>query len=195
MTAANRIHPARVAPRLLALQDHYVRVAGEIAAVAVETDEDDRKVDHVWITVRAGEWGRVQISLSTCSRYSRAAGIDPRLRVGSISSVWQELPDAGVSEPAPLDYAIVESREHVDYEPHERESVEEMLVTRARRAVFVEAWGDFYIRSHVGVHQIHSRRASFAMTRDVVGRDGAVQFYYRDPNVSEMMLFKFAGQP
>jgi hypothetical protein len=59
----------------------------------------------------------------------------------------------------------------------------------------VEAWGDFYFRAHIGVHQIHSRRASNAVPRDLIGRDGAIQFYYREPRVREMLLFKFAGQP
>jgi hypothetical protein len=180
---------------MLALQDRYVTVAGEVAAVAVESDADDRKIDHVWITVRAGEFGRLQISLSTCSRHSRLAGVDPRLRIGSITSAWDELPVAGLREVTPLDYAVLESAEHVTYTPHERHAVEEMLVARSRRAVFVEAWGDFYMRAHVGVHQVHSRRASFAVPRDIIGRDGAVQFYYRNPDVREMLLFKFAGQP
>ena len=182
-------------PHLLQLRDRYVTVAGEVAAVAIEIEEDERKVDHVWIAVRAGEFGRLQISLSTCSRQSRAAGFDPRIRVGTLTSAWDELPPAGVREVTPLDYRVLESAEHIDFKPHERSAVEEMLVTRARRAIFVEAWGDFYVRAHIGVHQVHSRRASHAVPRDLLGRDGAVQFYYRAPNVREMLLFKFAGQP
>ena len=184
----------RVPPHLLALQDRYVTVAGEVATVVVEEEQDERKIDHVWITVRAGEFGRVQISLSTCSRQSRALDLDPRLSVGTITSAWNELPLAGVREITPLDYRILESVQNVDYTPHQRVAIEEMLVARARRAVLVEAWGEFYIRSHVGVHQVHSRRASLAVPRDIIGRDGAVQFYYRDPDVREMLLFKFAGQ-
>ena len=166
-----------------------------MASVAIETDDDDRKVDHVWITVRAGEFGRLRISLSTCSRQSRAAGFDPRVRVGSLSSTWTELPTAGVREVAAFDYAALEAAQQIEYVAHERSEIEQMLVRRARGAVFVEAWGDFYVRAHIGVHQVHSRRASFAVDRDIVGRDGAVQFYQREPNVREMLLFKFAGQP
>jgi hypothetical protein len=182
-----------VPPEVLRLQDHYVTVAGEVATVAVEEEEDERKIDHVWITVRAGEFGRLQISLSTCSRHSRALGLDPRVRAGSISSPWSELPPPGVREVIPLD--VLEAAQPIDYTPHERTAVEEMLVTRASRAVCVEAWGDFYVRTHIGVHQIHSRRGSLAVQRDIIGRDGAVQFYYRDPNVRELLLLKFAGQP
>ena len=178
-----------------ALQDRYVTVVGEVAAVAVEEEEDERKIDHVWITVRAGEFGRLQISLSTCSRQSRAAGFDARIRVGILTSRWEELPPAGVREIAPLDYRVLESAEHIHYTPYERSTVEQMVVTRARRAMCVEAWGDFYVRAHIGVHQIHSRRASHAVPRDLVGRDGAIQFYYREANHREMLLFKFDGQP
>ena len=181
-------------PHLIALQDHYVTVAGEIAAVAIESNPDHRRIDHVWITVRAGEFGRVQISMSTCSRQNAAAGFDPRLRVGIITSTWSDLPEPGVREVAPLDYAVLESAQHVDYQLHERPEIEEMLVTRSRRAIYVEAWGDFYVRAHIGVHQVHSRRGSLAVPRDIIGRDGAVQFYYSEPNVRELMLFKFAGQ-
>jgi hypothetical protein len=46
-----------VPPHLLELQDRYVTVAGDVAAVAIEEEEDERKIDHVWITVRAGEFG------------------------------------------------------------------------------------------------------------------------------------------
>jgi hypothetical protein len=184
-----------VPPHLLELQDRYVTVAGDVAAVAIEEEEDELKIDHVWITVRAGEFGRVQISLSTCSRQSRAAGFDPRIRIGIVTSRWNELPSAGLREITPLDYRVLESAEHIRYTPYERPTVEQMLVTRARRAIFVEAWGDFYFRAHIGVHQIHSRRASNAVPRDVIGRDGAIQFYYREPNDCEMLLFKFAGQP
>jgi hypothetical protein len=189
---AKRYH---VPPHLLQLQDRYVTVAGDVAAVAVETEEDERKIDHVWITIRAGEFGRLQISLSTCSRQSRAAGFDPRIRIGILTSSWDELPAAGLREVTPLDYRVLESVEQIRYTPYERRSVEEMLVTRARRAICVEAWGDFYVRAHIGVHQIHSRRGSNAVPRDLIGRDGAIQFYYREPNIREMLLFKFAGQP
>ena len=185
----------RVPDRAFALRDRYVIVAGEIAAVVIEQEEDERKIDHVWITVRAGEFGRVQISLSTASRQSRALGFDPRLRVGVIRSTWTALPAAGVRPiTLPLDYATIEREHAIDYTPHERPAIERLLTDRSRRAIFVEAWGEFYIRAHIGVHQIHSRRASRAVPRDVIGQDGAIRFYFREANTSEMLLFKFDGQ-
>jgi hypothetical protein len=180
---------------VLALRDQYVTVAGEVASVAIETDPDPRKIDHVWIQVRAGEFGRVQISFSTASRQSRAAGFDPRVRVGVIRSTWLTLPAAGLRRTAPLDYGLLEAAQPVDYVPLERPALEELLIDEARRAVCVEGWGEFYVRAHIGVHQIHSRRASYAVPRDVLGQDGAVRFYFREGQMSEMLLFKFDGQP
>ena len=58
-----------------------------------------------------------------------------------------------------------------------------------------QAWGDLYIREHPGIHQVHSRRASCAVPRDIVGRDGALRFYFGRDTVCETLLFKFCGQP
>jgi hypothetical protein len=185
----------RVPEHAYALRDRYVSVAGEIASAVVEQEEDERKIDHVWITVRAGEFGRVDISLSTASRQSRALGFDPRVRVGILRSTWNELPPPGVRPMTePFDYAAVEREHPIDYEPHERVALEGLLMERARRAIFAEAWGEFYIRAHIGIHQIHSRRASRAVPRDVIGQDGAICFYFRESHACEMLLFKFDGQ-
>ena len=182
--------------RAFALRDRYVCVTGEIASVVIEQEEDDRKIDHVWIHVRAGEFGRVDISLSTASRQSRALGFDARVRVGVVRSRWSELPPAGVRLiDEPLDYATLEAEHAIDYTPMERPAIERLLIDKGDRAMFVEAWGEFYIRAHAGIHQIHSRRASNAVPRDVIGRDGAIRFYFREGRSSEMLLFKFDGQP
>ncbi|MBA3882050.1 MAG: hypothetical protein H0X73_04865 [Chthoniobacterales bacterium] len=127
---------------LLAWENRHVTLAGEIAAVAVENDEDDRKIDHVWIEVRAGEFGRLQIALSTCSRQNRAAGFDPRVRVGLIETRWVRLPPAGVRHARLLDYAELEAIHRVDYHAYTRPELEEFLVEKAHRAIFVEAWGE-----------------------------------------------------
>lgn len=185
----------RVPQHAFALRDRYVCVAGEISSAVIEEQEDERKIDHVWITVRAGEFGPVDISLSTASRQSRALGFDPRLRVGLVAGSWSELPHPGVRPiTGPLDYATLEAEHSIDYTPLERTAIERLLIDTAGRAIFVEAWGEFYIRAHIGVHQIHSRRASHAVPRDVIGRDGAIRFYFREGNASEMLLFKYDGQ-
>lgn len=185
----------RVPDHAFALRDRYVTVAGEIASAVVEEEEDERKIDHVWITVRAGEFGRVDISLSTTSRQSRALGFDPRVRIGVIPTRWTRLPAAGVRPMSgPFDYTALEAQHPVEYRHTERPAVERLLLEKASRAIWVEAWGEFYIRAHIGVHQIHSRRASRAVPREVVGQDGAIRFYFREEQGSELLLFKFDGQ-
>jgi hypothetical protein len=186
----------RVPEHAFALRDGYVCVAGEIASAVVEQEEDERKIDHVWITVRAGEFGRVDISLSTASRQSRALGFDPRVRIGILRDSWSELPPAGVRlRTLPFDYCAIERQHAIQYAAQERPAVEQLLIEKARRAVFGEAWGEFYVRTHIGVHQIHSRRASNAVPRDVIGQDGAIRFYFRESHAREMLLFKYDGQP
>ncbi len=58
----------------------------------------------------------------------------------------------------------------------------------------MEAWGEFYVRNHIGLHQVHSRRASCSVLKDYQGRDGAIRFYFQD-GTAEMLLFKYCGQP
>jgi hypothetical protein len=178
----------------LSWHEDFVRVAGEIVGVEVETSDHPDKIDHVWIDVRAGDDGPLRLSLSTCSRQSRTAGFDPRVWVGTVISTWSELPATGIYKTPPLSYSAIESRHVVDYAPYDRPALETLLLEKAGNAIFVEAWGDLYVRGNVGLHQIHSRRASFAVPIDYLGRDGALQFYYREPAVRETLLFKFAGQ-
>ena len=73
--------------------------------------------------------------------------------------------------------------------------METLLTQKAGAAILMEVWGDIYVHNHAGVHQIHSRRASCAVDQDIVGRDGALKFYYREEQASEMLLLKFCGQP
>ncbi|HEY4283964.1 MAG TPA: hypothetical protein VGM62_12935 [Chthoniobacterales bacterium] len=181
--------------KILELRDQFVAAAGEPGKVTVEREADDSKNDHVWIAIQAGEFGTLHVAISTQSRYSNVAGSDPRVRVGLIKSTWAELPSAGIRLTTGLNYAAVEAEHTTTFVTFERPVLEEMLVDKTRRAIFVEAWGELYVRAHVGVHQVHSRRASFAVRRDLIGRDGALRFYFRSPNQSEMLLFKFAGQP
>lgn len=186
-----RHHPPS---RLLSWHDAYVHVSGEVARVVVETSDRVEKIDHVWIEIDVGTDGRLSLSLSTCSRPSRLAGLDSRVRLGIVSSTWSELPAAAVTRAEPLDYGVFESQHPIEYLAHDRIELEKILLEKAGRAVCAEAWGEFYIRGQAGVHQIHSRRGSFAMPKDYVAQDGALQLYYEDGS-RELLLFKFAGQP
>lgn len=173
--------------------EEFVLVAGEIISFASEASVDPAKRDHFWITIRAGEFGRLQISISTYSLKHAADGFDPRMRVGVVSSQWSQLPTSGVSSAAGLNYAEFERESPIAYREMERPELEDFLAAKARRAIFVEAWGAFYLRGKPGIHQVHSRRASCSVRNDYVGRDGAVRFFYRE-NLAEMILFKYCGQ-
>jgi hypothetical protein len=173
--------------------EEFVRGAGELISFASEVTPDSRKRDHFWITIRAGDFGLLQISISTYSLKNLAGGFDPRMRVGVVSSQWSQLPASGLFSATGLDYAEFERVSPIEYQEMERSALEEFLAEKARRAIFVEAWGAFYLRGKPGIHQVHSRRASCSLRTDYVGRDGAVRFYYRE-SLAEMIFFKYCGQ-
>ncbi len=185
----------RVPPELFRLRDRYASVAGPIESVTVETGDNPEKIDHVWIEVRAGEQGLLQIALNTRSRKNAEAGYDPRVRVGIVTSNWTELPAAGAHAAESLDYAEIEASHPVSFIPYDRSALEELLVQKAKAACFARGWGEFYVRARLGIHQVHSRRASLAHPRDHRGEDGALELYFDDENRRELLLFKFTGQP
>lgn len=174
--------------------DDFVCVAGKILHFAAETDRDPVNIDHFWITIDAGLGEGFQISINTASRSNRKAGFDDRLRVAIAPGRWEKLPKAGLTGHSHLDYDEMKTSSREPFNIYERPALEQLLADRATRAIFVEAWGDLYMRTHLGIHQIHSRRASCSVARDIVGRDGALRFYHAD-NISELLLFKFCGQP
>jgi hypothetical protein len=169
-------------------------VAGTPVAFAAEIDRVPANIDHFWITIDVGTDGPIRIALSTHSRQNAVAGFDPRMRVGVVTSKWSELPPAGVEKFARLDYRTIEAASPVGYVEYERPALEILLTQKAKRAIFVEAWGELYVRTHVGIHQVHSMRASCSVARDLFGRDGAIRFYFPD-GTAELLLFKYCGQP
>ena len=172
----------------------FVHVTGVPYTVELEKSEDPLLVDHVWITIEAPPFGRIRASINTLSRFNRDAGFDGRVRVGIVAGTWEEKPENGLLEERGQDYAMIEAALPVTYEFHAHEALSELLVTKAKSAVRAEVWGELYAQEHLGVHQIHSRRASCALERDIKGRDGALKLYYAD-NTTELFLFKFCGQP
>lgn len=171
----------------------FVHVTGVPYIVEVEQSEDPLRVDHVWITLEVPPLGRVRTSINTISRFNRDAGFDSRVRVAIIPGTWEEKPENGLFEELGQDYAMIEAALPVTYEFYEHDPLAELLVTKAKSAVRAEVWGDLYAQDHLGVHQIHSRRASCAVARDIKGRDGALKLYYAD-HTTELFLFKFCGQ-
>jgi hypothetical protein len=172
-----------------------VRLAGAPIAFAAEIDRVPANIDHFWITIGTGAGEPIRVALSTHSRQNAAAGFDPRMRVGTIASTWAELPVPGLVKSTGLDYQALESASPVTYIEYERPSLELLLTEKTRRAILIEAWGELYVRTHVGIHQVHSMRASSAVPRDFIGRDGAIRFYFAEDARTELLLFKYCGQP
>jgi hypothetical protein len=170
-----------------------VHAAGRPIAFAAETDRVPANIDHFWITIGMGTGEPLRIALSTHSRQNAAAGFDPRLRIGTVASVWTDLPAAGILKSPGLDYRQIEAASKVTYVEYARPALEALLMDHARRAVFIEAWGELYVRTHSGIHQVHSMRASCSVLRDFVGRDGAICFYFPD-GTTALLLFKYCGQ-
>jgi hypothetical protein len=184
-----------VPPELFRMRDRFVSVAGPIESVTVETGDDPKKIDHVWLEVRAGEQGLLQIALNTRSRKNAEAGYDPRVWVGIVTSSWTELPATGAGAAEPLDYSQIAAAHPINFVPYDRAALEELLVQKAKAACFAQGWGEFYVRAHLGIHQVHSRRASFGHPVDHQANDGALELYFDNERQRELLLFKFAGQP
>ncbi|MEO6787811.1 MAG: hypothetical protein ABI318_16925 [Chthoniobacteraceae bacterium] len=171
----------------------YAHVFGTVAKVEMEITESPDRPDHVLITLDVPPCGTVMISVNTCSRANRIAGFDPRVSVAVVKTSYAGMPEPFIEEATGLDYATVEAQFHPRWESHEHETLSSLLMERARVALRVEAWGEIYRKEHLGLHQIHSRRASCAVKTDLIGHDGALRFYLHEGH-AEMFLFKFCGQ-
>jgi len=171
-----------------------VHAAGTPIAFAAEIDRVPANIDHFWITIGLGAGQPIRIALSTHSRQNAAAGFDSRMRVGIVASSWSELPSAGLMKSPGLDYRTIEAASPVSYLEYERPALEVLLTDHAKRAIFIEAWGELYVRTHIGIHQVHSMRASCSVPRDYIGRDGAIRFFFPG-GTAELLLFKYCGQP
>ena len=180
-------------PDLKLRHGELVHAAGIPIAFAAETDHVPANIDHFWITIGIGSGEPIRIALSTHSRQNAAAGFDPRMRVAIVASVWTELPPPGLVKSQGLDYRQVEATSSMTYTEYDRPALETLLTEKTGRAIFIEAWGELYERNHLGIHQVHSMRASCSVLRDFIGRDGAIRFYFSDAR-TELLLFKYCGQ-
>lgn len=160
----------------------------------VERAIDHKRIDHVWLRVKAGDEGIFRISLNTLSLKNLESGFDPRIRVAIVSSHWIELSVLGIFPSKGLDYDDLPTT-NSGFGEYEREALEQLIGSKFGRALVVEAWGEIYLHGPRGIHQVHSRRASAVIRTDHVGRDGAVRFYYEEGMETQLLLFKFFGQP
>jgi hypothetical protein len=116
------------------------------------------------------------------------------MRIGTVPTTWTELPPSGLAKSPGLDYHAIDQASPVSYPECERPALERLLADKAERASLIEVWGELYIRTHIGIHQVHSMRASCSVLRDYVGRDGGIRFYFPTGH-AELLLFKYCGQP
>jgi hypothetical protein len=173
----------------------FVHVTGVPYTVEVEQCDDPEKLDHLWLTLEVPSYGRIRAVINTTSRLAREAGLDSRVFVSVLPSSWTEKPETGLLECEGQSYATLEAAVPLTYEPHEQQPLTKWLVEKMKLAIRAEVWGDLYARDHLGVHQIHCRRASSVVSGDLKNRDGALKLYYAQENLAELFLFKFAGQP
>jgi hypothetical protein len=171
----------------------YVRVIGIPYHIQIEPHPDETRVDHVWMDVQIPPCGRLRLSVNTLSKLNERAGFNPRMRLGIVASTYEERPEPLIETAPPLDYRLIEQSTPVDYVTYDHDPLEALLLAKGQRAIRIEAWGELYIHMHLGVHQLHSRRASCAVSQDFLGRDGALKLYYPD-KTAELLLFKFCGQ-
>jgi len=172
----------------------YAHVVGTFAKTETEVAGVPDRADHVLITIDVPPCGSVLLSVNTLSRLNRNANFDPTVRVAIVKTSYAGMPEPFIEEAMGLDYATIEAQFRPHWESYERDPLADLLMERARAALRIEAWGEIYRAQHLGLHQIHSRRASCAVKTDITGHDGALRFYLRDGH-AEMLLFKFCGQP
>ena len=158
--------------------DEFVVGAGEPIGFQVESDIDSRKIDHVWVTIRAGRFGPLRISINTYSLRHAADGFDPRMRVGVLTSRWSQLPASGIFPVAGLDYAELERAQVVAFREMEGQPETMLKERRIKRfswkhgARSIDGTGSGFIRCTAG-----ARVVACAL---ITGRDGALRFYYRE---------------
>jgi hypothetical protein len=171
-----------------------VHIVGQPIGYRIEANRNANRIDHLSINVRAGSAGVIEIALNTFSLRNVRRGRDPRIRVAIVRSTWSALPAAGIFVSDGFDYAAVEGQKEIAYREHERSALEALLIRKIDTALLVEGWGELFLRSHPGIHQVHYRRKASAPQADERSRDGAVRFYFKEEATTEVLLLKFFGQ-
>jgi len=173
-------------------------VWGRPVRAQIEPVRESLIADHVWIETEISlSSGCLRVVVNTFSLRNYWAGFDPRVRVSRLIKKEYGLPGAGIVESEGFDYDPLEESNNLFYEHHTNEELQSRLLYGARIAIWMEVWGELYLRNECGLHQIHSRRASAAVEASVLHRDGALRLYFKNFHgflYSELLLFKFCGQ-
>jgi hypothetical protein len=178
------------------LRSSFVRAIGPVRQSVVEDALRPERIDHVWITIEPQSRLKMRLAINTLSMKNRAAGFDPRIRVGRVRDAWLELPAPTLEPCLAFSYAEIEARYNVFFETFERIELENRLLDLAQVCLTLEVWGTPYHREggHLcGLHQIHSQAPSCAVAEGKTGRDGALRFYLPEGE-RLLLLFKFCGQ-
>jgi len=174
----------------------FVRATGFLLDVHPEPHPDPDLADHLYIEIDCGSPGRLRLALNTRSRRNQLAGFDHRIRMARITTPLDFFPAPGIDLHPGRDYAAIESRYNLFYETLDQFSLEQFLITQAQNALMARAWGILYRRGRqVGIHQLHSRRASCAVHEDLSNLDGGIALYHPEPPRRTLFCFKFCGQP
>ena len=171
----------------------YAHAVGIPGKVGMESAKSPDHIDHVWLNIDVPPCGNVLLSINTLSRVNRNAGFEPRVNLAIVNTSYAGMPEPFLEECVGLDYATIEAQFHPRFEYYEHDRLADLLIARSRAAVRIEVWGELYRRGHLGLHQIHSRRASCAMSTDLIGHDGALRFYLPEGKAG-LFLFKYCGQ-
>jgi hypothetical protein len=159
----------------------FVHVIGVPYLVEEPPQEDPALRDALWLTIEVPPYGRLRV--------------DDRVRLGIVAGTWTEKPTPALNEDRGQDYRKLEAAFGVTYQEYDRENLAALLAERAKKAVRAEVWGDLYAQETLGVRQVHCRRASTGVKEDPRNHDGALKLYYAEGSMTEIFLFKFAGQP
>jgi len=180
---------------LIAVQPRrLMHVVGEPVSAEVEIARRPDLIDHVWLTVNAGDFGPVRAAIATWSKRNAEAGFDERMRLGS-ARIECTLPHPqGVFSSPGLDYDTLEASHNIFYEYKSQQQMEEWLLTEIEKSDLIEIWGRIYTRKHIGVHEIHSMRASCAVPEDERNHDGAMLLHRTRESTAKWCLLKFCGQ-
>ena len=123
--------------RLVGQRGQFVCIAGEPAGVEIERDDDATRIDHLWIFVRAGNFGLLRITINTSSLRNRDLGFDGRIRIAVLSSTWKQLPRPGVLAAEPIDYATLAPAGELHFREYQRVALEALIAEKVARAILI----------------------------------------------------------
>ncbi len=193
-----RVPPQRqaVAKQVRQSNDQFYHVIGRPIHWQRERAPTEEQIDHIWITIDVKPVGLVRASISTESARNKIAGFDPRVSIALLQRPGQPVGEECFETSVGLDYAAIEQQHQVEFRWYEKPQAEQLLIDIAARASHLEIWGHAYMNRHLGIHNIHSLRASCAAPQDGDDGDGAMLIHSNNTDSQAcLLMLKFCGQP